>query len=424
MICKNCGNKVGEDDTFCSVCGNKIEHIQCPYCGAAVEEDTVFCTNCGKKIGQPQPAEIDKKIEPKRCPACGNEADEDNKFCIFCGTKLDGTESEKPQTNTVNLKKTEVNPQSERVEVNPTPKQNYSNKPKNKTHTDISKKKVFLILAAVVIAVILAGVYFGNKAATKPAEKSTVSEEKNTADQSNNDSGATAESKTTNDSKSYSNNNNTYTAPVRRENFADYEGNWGAYLDNGKLIRFSISTDRVRSSYYLYIWDGISSAKLGDTIFIDDIDEYNGIAVGTDGSDDSYAVITFNNGTITVSTNALYESLGYTISELKCHVWTEDDERASYDGTDEYILPFSDVEYLSEYDLMGLSKDELKIARNEIYARHGRMFNDANLQAYFNSCSWYTPSISPENFSDSMLNEVEIANRDLIVSYETEMGYR
>lgn len=410
MICKKCGSEVAEDDVFCMQCGEKIERQQCPHCGAEVDEDTVFCSNCGEKIGQ------------ERCPHCGSELEENSKFCVFCGAKLDGTE--KPQTNTVSLKKTEVNPQPDKVEVNPTPKQNYSNKPKNKIHTDTSNKKWFLILAVVAIAVILAGVYFGNKAATKPAEKSTVSEEKNTADQSNNDSEASAESKTTDDSKSYSNNNNTYTPPVRKENFADYEGSWGAYLDNGKLIQISISTDRVGSSYYLDIWDGIYSTKLCDTIFIDDIDEYNGIAVGADSGNDSYAVIDFNNGTITVSTDALYKSLGYTISELKCHVWTEDDERAGYDRTYEYILPSSDVEYLSEYDLMGLSKDELKIARNEIYARHGRMFNDANLQAYFNSCSWYTPSISPENFSDSMLNEVEIANRDLIVSYETEMGYR
>ena len=34
------------------------------------------------------------------------------------------------------------------------------------------------------------------------------------------------------------------------------------------------------------------------------------------------------------------------------------------------------------------------------------------------------PSIAPEDFKESMLNEVEIANRDLIVSYEKEMGYR
>ena len=305
MICKNCGNEVDENDAFCRICGTKIEHIQCPYCGAAVEEGTVFCTNCGKKIGQQQTAETDKKIEPKRCPACGSEVDEDSKFCIFCGRKLDGTKPAAAEQRSV-------------------PTQNYSYIPKNETHANKSKNKVFLILLAVVIAVILAGAYLGNKAATKPAEKSTVSEETYTADQSNNDSKTTAESKTTNESKSYSNNNNTYTAPVRRENFADYEGNWGAYLDNGKLIQLSIWSDRVGSSYYLDIYDGISSTRLCDTIFIDDIDEYNEFAVGADSSNDSYAVIDFNNGSITVITDAIYDSLGYTISFLKCLVWTVD----------------------------------------------------------------------------------------------------
>lgn len=420
MICKNCGNEVNENDAFCRICGTKIEHIQCPYCGEAVEEGTVFCTNCGKKIGQPQPAEIDKKIEPKRCPVCGNEADEDNKFCIFCGAKLDGTE--KPQTNTVSLKKTEVNPQPDKVEANPTPKQNYSNKPKNKTHTDTSNKKWFLILAVVAIAVILAGVYFGNKAATKPAEKSTVSEEKNTADQSNNDSEASAESKTTDDSKSYSNNNNTYTAPVRKENFDDYMGSWVTFLDDGRPIYFELWKD---TGNYWFSMDASTSTRTHyDETMLDHIDEYSGTARGEEDDEETYfsAYINFKNGKLILTASILEKGLDYKFDfdAVECRRWTADDEAEM----NEYIFPFSNIEYLKDYELTGLSKDELKIARNEIYARHGRMFNDANLQAYFNSCSWYTPSISPENFSDSMLNNVEIANRDLIVSYETEMGYR
>lgn len=105
---------------------------------------------------------------------------------------------------------------------------------------------------------------------------------------------------------------------------------------------------------------------------------------------------------------------------MECQPWTEADEAV----LNEYIFPESHFQYLKEWELEGLSKEELKIARNEIYARHGRMFQDDSLQAYFNSCSWYTPSIAPEDFKESMLNEVEIANRDLIVSYEKEMGYQ
>ena len=408
MICKKCGSEVAEDDVFCMQCGEKIERQQCPHCGAEVDEDTVFCSNCGEKIGQ------------ERCPHCGSELEENSKFCVFCGAKLDGTE--KPQTNTVSLKKTEVNPQPDKVEVNPTPKQNYSNKPKNKIHTDTSNKKWFLILAVVAIAVILAGVYFGNKAATKPAEKSTVSEEKNTADQSNNDSEASAESKTTNESKSYSNNNNTYTAPVRRENFDDYMGSWVTFLDNGKPIYFEIWKNS--GNYWFSMDASTSSRALYAETMLDHIDEYSGTARGEEDDEFSYlsAYINFKNGKLilTASMHDKYLDYKFDFDAVECRRWTADDEAEM----NEYIFPLSNIEYLKEYELTGLSKDELKIARNEIYARHGRMFNDANLQAYFNSCSWYTPSISPENFSDSMLNEVEIANRDLIVSYETEMGYR
>lgn len=91
-------------------------------------------------------------------------------------------------------------------------------------------------------------------------------------------------------------------------------------------------------------------------------------------------------------------------------------------GEDEdYILPDSDKKYLSSSDLAGLTKAELKIARNEIYARHGRMFDDAALREHFEGKSWYTPKYKPKEFDakgDSVFNEYEIANRDLIKKAE------
>ncbi len=88
------------------------------------------------------------------------------------------------------------------------------------------------------------------------------------------------------------------------------------------------------------------------------------------------------------------------------------------------IFPLSSSSYLEESDLEGLSKEECRIARNEIYARHGRMFTDEALQSYFDSKDWYDGYIEPEDFDESVLNEYETSNRDLIVEYETEMGYR
>lgn len=72
----------------------------------------------------------------------------------------------------------------------------------------------------------------------------------------------------------------------------------------------------------------------------------------------------------------------------------------------------------------GMSAEECKLARNEIYARHGRKFNDEELQAYFDACDWYEGTIEPDDFQESILSETEIANKDVIVEYEKEKGYR
>lgn len=106
---------------------------------------------------------------------------------------------------------------------------------------------------------------------------------------------------------------------------------------------------------------------------------------------------------------------------------TEEDEledEFESQETQEYILPDSSSSYLTKSDLMGLSAEECRLARNEIYARHGRMFEDESLQKYFENFDWYYPTIQPNDFDESMLNDYEIFNRDLIVEYETEQGYR
>lgn len=93
-------------------------------------------------------------------------------------------------------------------------------------------------------------------------------------------------------------------------------------------------------------------------------------------------------------------------------------------GADEYILPDSDSRYLSLSDLAGMTKEECRFARNELYARHGRIFDDAELQDYFDAKDWYMGTVSSEDFDEGILNDYEMKNRDLIVEYEEEMGYR
>lgn len=76
----------------------------------------------------------------------------------------------------------------------------------------------------------------------------------------------------------------------------------------------------------------------------------------------------------------------------------------------EFVLPNSSTEYLSDALINSLTQEEIRIAINEIYARHGRLFNSEDLTAYFNSMSWYHGYIAPEDWDDNLLNKIEQKN--------------
>lgn len=71
---------------------------------------------------------------------------------------------------------------------------------------------------------------------------------------------------------------------------------------------------------------------------------------------------------------------------------------------------------LSPADLAGLSRSELRVMRNTIYARHGYKFNSADLRNYFSQFDWYYPvtSVVPDN----ELSATEKHNINLIKSFE------
>lgn len=90
-----------------------------------------------------------------------------------------------------------------------------------------------------------------------------------------------------------------------------------------------------------------------------------------------------------------------------------------------YIFANSDSSYLSKNQISSLSKENLSIALNEIYARRGRIFADSSLSAYFNSKSWYTPKYTAEEFSRNVtFNQYEQANLQLMVDEQKNRGYR
>jgi len=78
---------------------------------------------------------------------------------------------------------------------------------------------------------------------------------------------------------------------------------------------------------------------------------------------------------------------------------------------DKNEITIADVELLSMW--------QLRTFRNEFYARHGRVFNDKKLKQYFESKSWYKPN---PNFSEKMLNPIELRNIQKIKEFEEKLG--
>lgn len=116
------------------------------------------------------------------------------------------------------------------------------------------------------------------------------------------------------------------------------------------------------------------------------------------------------NKSFTIDADATQESYGgntvYEISSMT-------------NSSGSYILENSSTKLLTESDIAGMSKYDLALARNEIFARHGRKFQTAEYSRYFSSKSWY--KINPNyNYSDdnANLNATEKQNVQFILNAE------
>lgn len=100
----------------------------------------------------------------------------------------------------------------------------------------------------------------------------------------------------------------------------------------------------------------------------------------------------------------------------------EDKQDASQTEESEYLLSMSATRKLTREDLEGLSKEQLRLARNEIFARHGMIFGVEDLDAYFATKSWYTASVPAKEYYDRVeMSLIEEYNLTFIQGIEKEM---
>jgi hypothetical protein len=79
----------------------------------------------------------------------------------------------------------------------------------------------------------------------------------------------------------------------------------------------------------------------------------------------------------------------------------------------DFIFPDSDRRILTHGEISRLSLDELRIARNEIFARRGRYFKSEELTRHFSAFAWYHP-----NSWNPPLNAIERQNAKMLLNAE------
>lgn len=90
----------------------------------------------------------------------------------------------------------------------------------------------------------------------------------------------------------------------------------------------------------------------------------------------------------------------------------------------DFMIDDSDVREITANDLTNMSLAQLRIARNEIFARHGRQFKDSMLNQWFYSKTWYlniSSKYAPDEFDalrPSPMSQLELQNANFIKSYE------
>lgn len=397
--------------------------MKCPECSKEINDNAKFCKYCGKKIEDNNTiSEIPEETiveEPLfiTCPNCGKEMQANKAFCTNCGNPLTET----------------------------TAKEDVSGEEKK----DKPKKKHSKVIILLIVLLLIGGVGFAttkffksnDNKSDKVVEKTDEDDEEDGEDKEEPSDDEDKEEPSDDEDKETATEEETdseidvedeiaeireiYNSIVSGMEKNDYkkktiENGFDAYSDDNVLKSIVISKEYSQINYNCFYYfdndklvfayyEGENSHRF---YFKDDKmirwrkceDAENSDEGINHDMEDSAEYLQWES---TVLQNAKVLKLAWNAA-------------GTLEGGEEYILPGSDTRIITKSDLEGLTKEEVKLARNEIYARHGRKFDDESLKAYFSQFDWYHPTIEPEDFEESMLNNYEVANRDFIVAYEEE----
>ncbi len=197
-------------------------------------------------------------------------------------------------------------------------------------------------------------------------------------------------------------------------------------------------TDRTFDGRYWHIQDGLMETYAADGVLagqvLIDPDSIEGMTAGPGGiegegyylRDIAYYLIEDDPDTLhAIGSDGTAEEDGNLMrTEAPAFMGGGSSEEASATPVEEgdsseYMLPESSTRVYDVSELEGMSDHDLFVARNEIYARHGYVFEAGELSEYFESKSWYHPT---DVFNEGDITEIERQNVSLILSVEQSRG--
>lgn len=100
----------------------------------------------------------------------------------------------------------------------------------------------------------------------------------------------------------------------------------------------------------------------------------------------------------------------------------EDVYDAGIDDGPSFLLQYGDSKVYTEDELQWLIEEPeyIRACINEIYARHGYIFKSEEWNDYFSAQDWYYGTTPADQFDDSVLNDYEKANLDLLLQMEAK----
>lgn len=330
-------------------------------------------------IVEPDLTEGDKTVLFIQCPHCGNSIKEMSAYCPACGKKIN-TSSPFPLDN--------------------------------------GRKKI-LIIALIAVVCVIALVLFLRNGSDPGSDDDSSSQEISTEENQEKDT----EQSDTEEGSQEEEEDSVDLSEIDINAVEDSSCSLKGMVQKKKNGSYVLKWKEGLTIYGLDIDDEKVLAREVDYIYIDDEDLESGILddIPTNSAITISGDIYFDDDSIFLKADSLKDEEGNPIEKRKKEEKEEKkekEEKPQPTADNSYIISNSDTVVLTRNDVSKLSLREINYAKNEIYARHGRLFQSRELQNYFNGKSWYHGTVAPENFSESMLSAVEQKNAALLRDVE------